>query len=144
MCLCFGGGEKLNIMGISKIESINTPITLMDAIIPNSVKIELFVIIKVENPEAVVKLVSKVAFPTFWITLCNAFILFPCCLYSWWYLFKRKIQLGIPITIINGGIIAESIVISKPNKIIEPKAQTTPVDTTSIEKKVTLNDLKNE
>ncbi len=39
---------------------------------------------------------------------------------------------------------AESIVISKLKRTIDPRAQTTPIETTNIENKVTLNDLKKE
>ena len=61
---------------------------------------------KVANPEAVVTLVIKVAFPIFVITFCNESDLSPCLLSSCWYLLIKKIQLGIPITIMRGGMIA--------------------------------------
>ena len=61
----FGGGKKLNIIGISNMDRMKITITLIEAIIPNSVKMALFVMIKVEKPEAVVRLVRNVAFPTF-------------------------------------------------------------------------------
>jgi len=46
----------------------------MAATIPNSTKILLLVKIKVPNPNAVVVLVKKIAFPVFCITLLNDFI----------------------------------------------------------------------
>jgi hypothetical protein len=63
-----GGSIKLNMMGISKRESINKLIIFKEAIIPNCFKISLFTIIKVANPEAVVRFVKKVALPIFIIT----------------------------------------------------------------------------
>ena len=105
----------------------------MEATIPNSTKICVWVIIKVAKPAAVVALVIKVAFPTFCMTLLSALTLFPCCLYSLWYLFKRKIQLGIPITIISGGISAVRTVILKPRRCIVPIAHITPIPTTNME-----------
>ena len=67
---------------------------------------------KVANPEAVVKLVSKIAFPILTITSLR-----DCCLlllleYSCWYLFIRNTQLVTPIIIIRGGINAVKTVIS--------------------------------
>ena len=56
---------------------------------PNSIIIEELVNTKVPNPNAVVALVKKVAFPTFWIILSNALNLSPWFLYSCWYLFIR-------------------------------------------------------
>ena len=46
-------------------------IILMEATTPNSFKILLFVRIKVANPDAVVRLVINVAFPTFMMTRCK-------------------------------------------------------------------------
>ena len=66
----------------------------------------------VAKPAAVVKLVINVAFPTLEITLCNDLALFPCFFISCWYLLIKKIQFGMPITIISGGIIAVKTVIS--------------------------------
>ena len=83
-----------------------------EATIPNSFSSVLSVMIKVANPAAVVTLVIKVAFPTLVITLCNDLALLPWFLISCWYLLIRKIQLGIPMTMINGGIIAVRTVIS--------------------------------
>ena len=54
----------------------------------------------------------------------------------------RKIQLGIPITIISGGINAVSTVISYSSNPIIPKVHITPISTTNIEIKVALKDLK--
>ena len=48
-----------------------------EAIIPNSFNSLLSVKINVPNPAAVVKLVSKVAFPTLEITRCKDFALLP-------------------------------------------------------------------
>ena len=83
-----------------------------EATIPNSVNNSLSVAIKVAKPAAVVKLVIKVALPTFEITRCKDLALLPCFFISCWYLLIKKIQLGIPITIISGGIIAVKTVIS--------------------------------
>ncbi len=47
-------------------------------------------------------------------------------------------QLGIPITIIKGGISAVKMVISKPNKPIIPNDQLTPISTTTMDMKVAL------
>ena len=85
---------------------------LKDATIPNSVRSLLSVNINVAKPDAVVKLVIKVALPTFVMTRCNDLALLPCDFTSCWYLLIRKIQLGIPITIISGGINAVNTVIS--------------------------------
>ena len=117
---------------------------LIDATIPNWTNKSVLVIIKVENPAAVVALVMNVALPTFWIVLDIAFILLPWSLHSKWYLFNKKTQLGIPITIIKGGISAVKKVILNPNKWIVPIAQITPIPTTIIEKKTDENDLKNK
>ena len=51
--------------------------------------------------------------------------------------------LGTPITI-RGGISAVRMVISKPNRPINPKAHVTPILTTNIVIAVALNDLKNK
>ena len=51
-------------------------------------------------------------------------------------------QFGIPITMINGGMIAVSTVISYLNNPINPKAQITPIITVHIEINVALKDLK--
>ncbi len=80
--------------------------------IPNSFSKSLSVIIKVANPAAVVRFVIKVALPTLEITRCKDFALLPCFLISCWYLLIKKIQFGIPITIIKGGIMAVKTVIS--------------------------------
>jgi len=64
------------------MESTKTPIIFKEAIIPNSIKILFCVTINVAKPSAVVKFVKKVAFPTLLIIIYNAFILFPCRLYS--------------------------------------------------------------
>jgi hypothetical protein len=58
-CFVDGGSIKLKIMGISSRERKNNPIILRDATIPNCRSISLFTIIKVANPEAVVRFVRK-------------------------------------------------------------------------------------
>ena len=55
-------------MGIKRSDRMKIPITFIEAIIPNSFNNLLSVRIKVANPEAVVRLVIKVAFPIFTIT----------------------------------------------------------------------------
>ena len=55
---------------------------LMEATIPNSLKSSLFTKIKVAKPEAVVKLVIKVALPTFAITRCRDLAWLPCSFIS--------------------------------------------------------------
>ena len=52
-------------------DKIKMAIILIDATTPNSFKILLFVKIKVAKPEAVVRFVIKVAFPTLTMTRCN-------------------------------------------------------------------------
>src|SRR5210317_659088 len=54
----------------------------------------------------------------------------------------RKIQFGIPITMIKGGIKAVNTVISYSSKPIIPKVHITPISTTTIEINVALQDLK--
>jgi len=115
---------------------------LMEATIPNSVSSLLSVIIKVAKPEAVVTFVMRVAFPIFEITRCNERAWFPCFLTSCWYLLMRNIQLGIPITMISGGIKAVRTVISYWSKPRNPKAHITPMITTHIEIKVARTLLK--
>ena len=61
---------------------------------------------------------------------------------SCWYLLIKKIQLGIPITIINGGIKAVKTVISYLRNLRIPKVHITPIQTTINEINVALNDLK--
>jgi len=107
-----GGNIKLYTMGIISKDNKKMETMFIDATIPNSFKILLFVKIKVENPEAVVKLVISVAFPTLAMTLCSDFAWLLCFAISCWYLLIRKIQLGTPITMIKGGINAVSTVIS--------------------------------
>lgn len=116
---------------------------LKEATTPNSFNRVLSVNIKVANPEAVVTLVIKVAFPTLVITRCSDLTLLPCSLTSCWYLLIKKIQLGIPITIISGGIKAVETVSSYCKNPIIPKVHITPIQTTNSEIKVALNDLKN-
>ena len=103
----------------------------------------LSVRINVAKPEAVVTFVINVAFPTLVITRCKLFTLLPCDLTSCWYLFIKKIQLGIPITIINGGIKAVSTVISYLSIPSIPNVHITPIQTTTSDISVALNDLKN-
>ena len=129
-------------IGMIKSDNRNIPIMLMLATTPNSFNKELSVRMKVANPEAVVTLVIKVAFPTLVITRCSAFALLPCFLYSCWYLLIRNIQLGIPITIIRGGISAVNTVISYFNNPKNPNAHITPMITVIIEMNVALYDLK--
>ena len=50
------------------MDIINSRMMLSEAMIPNSFNRELFAVIKVPKPAAVVKLVYKVAFPIFVIT----------------------------------------------------------------------------
>ena len=90
---------------------INKKTMFNEATVPNSLNSLLSVKIKVPKPAAVVIFVNNVAFPTFEITRCNDLALLPWFLISCWYLLIRKIQLGITITIINGGIIAVKTVI---------------------------------
>ena len=56
----------------------------------------------------------------------------------------KKIQLGIPITIIKGGIIAVSTVNSYSKIPTIPSVHITPTETAIIEINVALNDLKNK
>ena len=130
------------IIGIMSKHSIKMARILREATIPNSLSNLLSVRIKVAKPEAVVTLVIKVALPIFVITRCNDFALLPCLLTSCWYLFIKKIQFGIPMTIIKGGINAVSTVISYSNKPKIQKVHITPISTTNIEIKVALKDLK--
>ena len=115
-----------------------------DATTPNSCSVSLFVRIKAANPEAVVRLVSNVILPIFCIIICNAISLLLVLLNSLWNLLIRKMQFGIPITIITGGTRAIKREISYPNNDIVPKQKTTPNITTSIEDITALNDLKNK
>ena len=115
---------------------------LIEATIPNSFNTLLSVKIKVAKPDAVVKLVIIVALPIFIITLYNDLTLLPCLATSCWYLFIKKIQFGIPITIIKGGISAVSMVISYFNHPKTPNAHITPMRTTNKEINVALKDLK--
>ena len=85
---------------------------LIEATMPNSLRSWLLVKIKVANPEAVVILVIKVAFPTLVMTRCKDLAWFPWRWISCWYLLIKKMQLGIPMTMISGGIRAVSTVIS--------------------------------
>ncbi len=117
-------------------------IIFIEATVPNSFKTLLSVNMKVANPEAVVRLVIKVAFPIFMITRCKDLTLLPCFATSCWYLLMKKIQLGMPITMINGGINAVSIVISYPNQPRIPNAHMTPMITTNMEIKVARKDRK--
>ena len=98
--------------------------------------------IKVANPEAVVTLVIRVAFPILAITRCKESALLPCFWASCWYLLMRKIQLGIPITMIKGGINAVSTVISYSSNPSTPKDHITPIITTAMEIIVALTLLK--
>ena len=115
---------------------------LIEATIPNSLSSLLSVIINVAKPEAVVTLVIKVALPIFEITRCKDRAWLPCFFTSCWYLLIRKMQLGMPITIINGGIRAVSTVISYCNRPKIPKAHITPIITTNMEMIVALKLLK--
>src|SRR6056300_928084 len=126
---------------ISK-ERINIPMILIEATIPNSFNRVLSVMIKVANPEAVVTLVIRVAFPILAITRCNESALLPCFWASCWYLLMRKIQLGIPITMIKGGINAVSTVISYSSNPNTPKDHITQIITTAMEIIVALTLLK--
>ena len=111
---------------------------LMEATIPNSLSRSLSNMMKVAKPEAVVMLVIKVAFPILEITRCKESAWFPCFFTSCWYLLMRKIQLGIPITIISGGIRAVRMVISYLSSPKIPKAHITPMITTHMDIKVAL------
>ncbi len=127
------------------MDKTNIAKILSEATIPNSSRSLLSVIINVAKPDAVVTLVINVALPILVITLCSDLALFPCSLTSCWYLLIRKIQLGIPITIISGGIspvrtdISKSpggvFIIKSPNI---PTDHTTPTITTNNEMKVAL------
>ena len=130
-------------IGMINNESRNIARILIEATVPNSFSTLLSVRIKVANPEAVVKFVINVAFPIFMITRRSDFALFPCFATSCWYLLIRKIQLGIPMTMIRGGINAVSIVISYPIQPKIPKAHMTPMTTTNIEINVARKDRKN-
>ena len=109
---------------------------------PNSLNSSLSKMIKVAKPEAVVILVINVAFPILEITRCKESAWFPCFLTSCWYLLIKKIQLGIPMTIINGGIKAVRMVISNWNNPKIPKAHITPIITTHMEIRVARKLLK--
>ena len=61
---------------------MNIDSILREATSPNSESSLLFVVINVANPEAVVTLVIRVAFPILVITLSNAICLLPCILSS--------------------------------------------------------------
>ena len=125
-------------IGINKRESIKTAKIFIEATKPNSLKSLLEVSMNVAKPSAVVVLVKMVTLPIFRIILLNDFALLPCRLNSLWYLLIKKIQLGTPITINNGGIIADSMVILYWNKPSVPKDHITPIATTSIEIKTGL------
>ena len=92
--------------------SKNIAIIHILATTPNSTNNLLSVKMNVANPLAVVRLVIKVALPTLVMTRCKDFAWLPCFLISCWYLLIKNIQLGIPITIMSGGINAVSTVIS--------------------------------
>ena len=139
-----GIGKKLYTIGIINKQSINIDNILSDATSPNSESSLLFVVINVANPEAVVTLVIKVAFPILVITFSSAICLLPWVLSSRWYLLIRKIQLGIPITIIRGGIMAVNTVNSYSNSPTIPRVHITPIKTVKMEIIVALNDLKNK
>ena len=143
-CFLLGRSIKLYVMGIMSNESKNIAMMFIEATTPNSLRILLLVKIKVANPEAVVKLVIKVAFPIFAITRCKDLAWFRCLAISCWYLLIKKIQFGTPITIIKGGIKAVSTVISYPNHPSIPKAHITPIATTIREMNVARKDRKNK
>ena len=99
-------------MGIMIKHKRNNPMMFNDVTIPNSINKSLLETIKVAKPMAVVRFVIKVAIPILVVTRCNALALFPCTLYSWWYLLVRNIQFGIPMTMIKVGTKAVKTVIS--------------------------------
>ena len=103
---------KLYMIGMINKAKKKIAMILIEAIIPNSTSSCDFVNIKVAKPEAVVRLVIKVALPTLVITRCSDLAWFPCFLISCWYLLIRKIAFGTPITIISGGIKPVNTVIS--------------------------------
>ena len=72
-----GVGKKLYTIGIINKQSINIDKILSDATNPNSESSLLFVVINVANPDAVVTLVIKVAFPILVITFSSAICLLP-------------------------------------------------------------------
>ena len=72
-----------------------------------------------------------------------AFILLPCSTISRWNLVIKKIQFGIPITIINGGIKAMRIDRLKPNIPMVPSDQITATKTTMLQITTMRMDLKN-
>ena len=115
---------------------------LNEATVPNSCNNLLLVKIKAAKPDAVVTLVIKVALPIFVITRCSDLALLPCFRTSCWYLLIRKMQLGIPITIIKGGISAVNTVISYSRIPKIPKVHITPMITTNMEMNVARKDLK--
>ena len=135
-CLFLGTAIKLYIIGMISRQSKNMARIQIEATIPNSFSSWLFVKINVAKPLAVVTLVINVAFPTLAITRCRDFAWLPCCFISCWYLLIKKIQLGIPITMISGGIKAVKTVISYLSKPSIPKAHSTPIITVIIDMKV--------
>ena len=99
-------------IGMMKRLSRKMAMMFIEATIPNSFSSLLLVRMKVAKPDAVVTLVIRVALPILVMTRCRDLAWFPCDLISCWYLLIRNIQLGIPITMISGGISAVSTVIS--------------------------------
>ena len=65
---------------------------MIEATTPNSLRILLLVSINVANPDAVVRLVIKVAFPTLTITRCKDLAWLLCFAISCWYLLIKKID----------------------------------------------------
>ena len=69
-------------MGITNSEMKKIDTTLIEAITPNCLSKVLSVKIKVAKPIAVVRLVSRVTFPTLRITLISDLAWLPCLLIS--------------------------------------------------------------
>ena len=122
------------------MEKRNTQIIPSEALKPNSCKILLSVIINVENPIAVVRFDKNIGFPTRYIELCNAFILFPFSANSRWNLFIKYTQFGTLIMMINDGSIAVTPVNSYPSIPIQPNLQTTETVKTIIGSKTLLKE----
>ena len=72
-----GSGNHVNRAGINTMLTQNASMMLSDATTPNSMRMGLWVKMKVANPNAVVALVNSVAFPTLVTMRCSAIILLP-------------------------------------------------------------------
>jgi len=96
---------------------------------PNSRSTSLRVTARVAKPEAVVRLVIRVAVPMRMITRCRALILLPYRENSKLYLFSIYMLFSMPMMISRGGIIPVRMVILYPKRAIMPMDQITWIST---------------